>query len=59
MKRDQKDADLKENKKASMRGIEDRAVEIGKKARFEVYTICPRHHQDMPGKIPISFLSLD
>lgn len=36
MKRDQKDADLKENKKASMRGIEDRAVEIGKKARFEV-----------------------
>ena len=36
MKKDRQDADLKENKKQSMRGIEDRAIEIGKKARNEV-----------------------
>ncbi len=36
MKKDREAADLKENKKASMRGIEERAIEIGKKARNEV-----------------------
>lgn len=40
MKKDRQDADLKENKKASMRGIEERAVEMGKKARTEVMTSC-------------------
>lgn len=36
MKKDRVDADLKDNKKASLRGIEEKAVEIGKKARNEV-----------------------
>ena len=36
MKKDRQDADLKENKKQKQRGIEERTIEIGKKARSEV-----------------------
>lgn len=36
MKKNRIDADLKENKKQSMREIEDRAIEIGMKVHNEV-----------------------
>ena len=36
MKKNRREADLKENKKQSMREIEDRAIEIGMKVHNEV-----------------------
>ena len=36
MTKNRKEADLKENKKQSMREIEDRAIQIGKKVHSEV-----------------------
>ena len=36
MKKNRQDADLKENRKQSIMGIEDKIIEVGKKARSEV-----------------------
>ena len=47
MKKSKEDADLKENKKQSMREIEDRTIGTGKKARNEVRSQCQMRESEL------------